>query len=80
MGAFSEMWRTRQKCNGTAQTVPGSKTERKGPWPFTSRGVCSSVLDTNPHGVGGGGGPGGGGGQSKSFLHFGGIFEFPISF
>ena len=27
-----------------------------------------------------GGGPGGGGGQSKIFLHFEGIFEFPILF
>ena len=42
-------------------------------------GVCISVLDTNPRSVGrGGGGPGGG--QSKIFLHFAGIFEFPISF
>ena len=32
----------------------------------------SSVLDTNPRGVGGGSGRGGGG-QSKIFLHFGGI-------
>ena len=47
----------------------------------TLGGVCSSVLDTNPHGVGGGGGgPGGGGGGAKNFPFWGGIFEFPISF
>ena len=48
-------------------------------------GVCSSVLDTNPRGVGGGVGEGervgvGWGGVSKIVLHFVGIFEFPISF
>ena len=45
-------------------------------------GVCSSVLDTNPHGVGEGVQERGGGvgGQSKNFLHFRGIFEFPVSF
>ena len=42
-------------------------------------GVGSSVLDTNPSGVGGGGGPGRGR-ESKICLHFGGSFEFPISF
>ena len=43
-------------------------------------GVCSSVLDTNPRGVGRGGGGVRDGGASKIFLHFLGIFEFPISF
>ena len=41
-------------------------------------GVCSSVIDTNPRGVGGGFREGGAG--SKILLHFGGIFGFPISF
>ena len=44
-------------------------------------GRCSSVLDTNPRCVGGGGGSGGRGGWVVYFSpHFGGIFEFPISF
>ena len=42
-------------------------------------GVCSSVLDTNPRGVGGGSRRGGGGG-SKNFLHFGGHFWIPHFF
>ena len=43
--------------------------------PAKHGGFCNSVLYTNPRGVGGGGG-----GQSKNFLHFACIFEFPISF
>ena len=45
--------------------------------PPTGGRVCSSVLDTNPCGMGG---SRRGGGVSKNFLHFGGIFEFPVSF
>ena len=41
-------------------------------------GVCTSVLDTNPRGVDEGVWEEGG--ASKIFLHFGGIFQFPISF
>ena len=43
-------------------------------------GVCNSVLDTNPRGMGRGLREGGGGGGFEKFLRFGGIFGFPISF
>ena len=46
-------------------------------------GVCSSVLDTNPCGVGGGGGVREGGRGSKFFSFFGAFlnaFECPVSF
>ena len=44
------------------------------------RGVCGSVLDPNRQGVGGGGGVRRGWGGGWNFLHFAGIFEFPVSF
>ena len=49
-------------------------------WKGTSHGGDrSSVLDTDPRGVGGGVREGGGGWRSKILLHFEGIFEFPIT-
>ena len=45
---------------------------QQGPYAPRGGGVCNSVLDPNPRGVGGGGPEGGGG--SKNSLHLGGHF------